>query len=106
MIKHIIMWRLRDSAEGFSKAENAQRMKQQLEELARRIPQIKSLEVGINLNTTQDAFDIVLYSEFENRDDLETYQNHPAHLAFREFISEIRTEKRLVDYETEATRSD
>jgi hypothetical protein len=23
MIKHIIMWRLRDSAEGFSKAENA-----------------------------------------------------------------------------------
>lgn len=24
MVKHIIMWRLRDSAEGFSKAENAQ----------------------------------------------------------------------------------
>jgi hypothetical protein len=33
MVKHIIMWRLRDSAEGFSKAKNAQRMKQQLEEL-------------------------------------------------------------------------
>jgi quinol monooxygenase YgiN len=106
MVKHIIMWRLKDSAEGFSKAENAQRVKQQLEELARRIPQIKYLEVGININPSQDAFDVVLYSEFENRDDLETYQNHPAHLAFKEFISEIRTEKRLVDYEAEATRSD
>jgi quinol monooxygenase YgiN len=106
MVKHIIMWRLRDSAEGFSKAENAQRMKQQLEELGRRIREIKYLEVGININITQDAFDVVLYSEFENQDDLETYQNHPAHLAFKEFISEIRTEKRVVDYEVETTRSD
>jgi quinol monooxygenase YgiN len=106
MVKHIIMWRLRDSAEGFSKAENAQRVKQQLEELGRRIQEIKYLEVGINVNTSQDAFDVVLYSEFENRDDLETYQTHPAHLAFKEFVGEIRTEKRLVDYEAEATRSD
>jgi quinol monooxygenase YgiN len=99
MIKHIIMWRLRDSAEGFSKAENAQRVKQQLEELGRRIQEIKHLEVGININTTQDAFDVVLYSEFENRDDLDRYQNHPARLAFKEFIGEIRSEKRIVDYE-------
>ena len=106
MVKHIIMWRLRDSAEGFSKAENAQRIKQQLEELGRRIREIKYLEIGININTSQDAFDVVLYSEFENQDDLETYQNHPAHLAFKEFVGEIRTEKRLVDYEAEATRSD
>ena len=34
MVKHIIMWKLYDFAEGFSKEENAQRMKQQLEELA------------------------------------------------------------------------
>jgi quinol monooxygenase YgiN len=99
MVKHIIMWRLRDSAEGFSKTENAQRMKQQLERLGQRIREIKYLEVGININTSQDAFDVVLYSEFENRDDLETYQNHPAHLAFKEFIGEIRSEKRIVDYE-------
>jgi len=99
MIKHIIMWKLRESAEGYSKAENAQRMKQQIEAMGDRIPEIKCLEVGINVTASPDAFDIVLYSEFENRDDLQTYQDHPAHLAFKEFIGEIRIEKRVVDYE-------
>jgi quinol monooxygenase YgiN len=101
LIKHVIMWRLWDSAQGFTKAENAQRMKQQLEGLERSIPEIRHLEVGININTSADAFDIVLYSEFENRDDLETYQNHPAHLEFKTFIDEMRAEKRVVDYESD-----
>ena len=99
MIKHIIMWKLRDSAEGYSKAENAQRMKQQIEAMGQRIPEIKYLEVGINISPSPDAFDIVLYSEFESEDGLKTYQDHPAHLAFKEFIGEIRIEKRVVDYE-------
>ena len=98
MVKHIIMWKLYDFAEGFSKAENAQRMKQQLEELGRRIQEIQCLEVGINVNNSPDAFDVVLYSEFESLQDLQTYQNHQAHLEFKEFVSGIRSEKRVVDY--------
>ena len=99
MIKHIIMWKLRDFAEGHTKAENAHRMKQRIEELGQRVQEIKCFEVGININPSPDAFDIVLYSEFETRDNLETYQNHPAHLEFKEFIGEIRSEKKVVDYE-------
>ena len=99
MIKHIIMWRLYDHAEGFSKAENAQRMKQQLEELKRKIPQIRYLETGINISDSPDAYDVVMYSEFDSQDDLKAYQNHPAHLAFKEFVDGIRSKKRLVDYE-------
>jgi hypothetical protein len=99
MIKHIIMWRLYDHAEGFRKAENAQRMKQQLEELKRQVPQIRYLEVGINISDSQDAYDIVMYSEFESQHDLKTYQDHAAHLAFKEFVDGIRSKKRVVDYE-------
>ena len=98
MVKHIIMWKLYDFAEGFSKTENAQRMKHRLQELERRIPEIQHLEVGINVNNSPDAFDIVLYSEFRNLQDLQTYQNHPAHLEFKEFVSGIRSHKRVVDY--------
>ena len=98
MVKHIIMWKLYDFAEGFSKAENAQRMKQRLEELGRRIPQIQYLEVGINVNNSPDAFDVVMYSEFESLQDLQAYQDHPAHLEFKGFVSGIRSEKRVVDY--------
>ena len=99
MIKHIIMWKLRDFAEGYTRAENAHRMKHQIEEMGQRVQEFKYFEVGININPSPDAFDIVLYSEFETRDDLETYQNHPAHLEFKKFIGEIRSEKKVVDYE-------
>ena len=99
MVKHIIMWKLKDSAGGFSKDENAQKIKWRLEELLQRIQEIKYLEAGININDLPHAFDIVLYSEFENRDDLETYQSHPAHQEFKEFIGQLRLDRRVVDYE-------
>jgi quinol monooxygenase YgiN len=99
MIKHIVMWKLYDSAEGFSKAENAQRMKRALEELKTKIAQIRYLEVGINISNAEDALDVVLYSKFDSRDDLKAYQDHPAHLAFKEFVNDIRSHKRVVDYE-------
>ncbi len=99
MVKHIVMWKLYDSAEGFTKAENARRMKQELEKLKAGIPAIQYLEAGINVNDSEDAFDVVLYAEFESREALATYQRHPEHVRFKEFIDGIRSEKRVVDYE-------
>ena len=99
MVKHIVMWRLKESAEGFTKAENAKRMKNWLEDLKLFIPEIMEMEVGINFNPSQAAFDIVLYSEFENKKALEIYQNHPEHIKFKNNINNIRTERTVVDYE-------
>ena len=45
MIKHIVMFRLKDSAEGHSKAENARKLKILLESLKEKIPVVKCLEV-------------------------------------------------------------
>jgi hypothetical protein len=39
MIKHIVMWRLKEFAEGAAKAENALRMKEILETLPVKIPE-------------------------------------------------------------------
>lgn len=49
MLKHIVMWRLADSAEGRTKAENARWMKEHLEALVGVVPQLLSAEVGINV---------------------------------------------------------
>lgn len=99
MIKHIVIWRLHNFAEGMNKNENALRMKQWLEELKSAIPEIKNLEVGINFNDSDDAYDIVLYSEFKDKASLENYQNHPAHVQFKEKIKNIRSKKKVVDFE-------
>lgn len=37
MIKHIVMWKLKDEAEGNSKAENAQIIKNSLEDLKEKL---------------------------------------------------------------------
>lgn len=99
MIRHIVMWTLKDSAGGRSREENGRRMKERLEDLPARIDTIRALEVGMNFNDSEDAADIVLYSEFDSREALETYQAHPAHIEVREFIRSVRKEHRVVDYE-------
>ena len=100
MVKHIVMWNLKESAEGRNKQENLQEMKARLEGLKDKIAEIKFLEVGLNFNETGDAFDIVLYTEFENRESLDAYQNHPEHIRVRDFVRSVRLERKVVDYET------
>ena len=51
MIRHIVIWNLKESACGNSRSENARLLKQKLEALAGRIPGLERIEVGININT-------------------------------------------------------
>lgn len=99
MIKHIVMFRLKDSAEGHSKAENARKLKILLEALKEKIPVVKCLEVGINVGKSASASDIVLYSEFDDMQALEVYREHPEHKKAVDFITKVCSEKRVIDYE-------
>lgn len=99
MIKHVIMWKLHDNAEGMNKGENALRMKEKLHTLKDKIPEMKNLEVGINICESPDAYDIVACSEFISIDDLKVYQKHEEHQNFIKSINGIRETKKVVDYE-------
>ncbi|QMU56433.1 MAG: Dabb family protein [Candidatus Mycalebacterium zealandia] len=93
MLKHIVMWRLKDAE------KNAPVLKKMLEGLAEKIPQIVKIEAGVNFNPSENSADVVLYSEFENSDALAAYQKHPDHLKVAEFLKEKATDRRVVDYE-------
>lgn len=99
LIKHIVMWKLKEFAEGKSKSENARILKMRLESLRNSIVQIRFIEVGININPLEDSCDVVLYSEFDNIGDLLLYQNHPDHMKISEFVSKVRDERVVTDYE-------
>jgi len=100
LIKHIVMWKLKEFAEGKSKLENAQIIKSDLEALKDKIEQIKYIEVGININESEQAYDVVLYSEFNSMEDLNTYQNHPEHVKVAEFVGKVREARVVTDYDT------
>jgi len=100
MIKHIVCFRLADVAEGKSKAENAQIIKEGLENLINLIPQLRKIEVGINHPATPESnFDIMLYSEFDTIEDLNIYQEHPEHKKVGAYIVKVKTDRVCVDYE-------
>ncbi|NTV01310.1 MAG: Dabb family protein [Chlorobiaceae bacterium] len=99
MVKHIVMWRLKESAHGNTAEVNARLIKEKLEGLRSRISGLVSIEVGIDFSRTGSSADVVLYSEFVDRNALEGYQSHPEHEAMKPFIGDAASERRLVDYE-------
>jgi hypothetical protein len=99
MIKHIVLWKLKEHSEGKPKAENAVMLKRELELMTSRIKEIRKLEVGINFNSGQDAYDLALFSEFATKQDLETYQNHPEHQRVVAILRRLRETRVVADYE-------
>jgi hypothetical protein len=100
MIKHIVFWRLKDSAHGNDKATNARLIKEKLEALQGRIPGLLKVEVGLDFVRADTSSDVALYSEMTDRAALDAYQMHPLHKEVGAFIKEAVSERRAVDYET------
>jgi len=98
MLKHIVLFKLKSSAEGASKEENAKKIKAGLEALKGKIPQIRHIEVGINIIPSDAAYDIAIYSEFVDEKDLAIYAKHPEHLKVAEFVGKVRESRVVVDY--------
>ncbi len=100
VIKHIVMLKLKEEANGKAKSENAVILKQELESLKQKIHEILLLEVGINVAEDPDAYDLVLSSEFAGKKELETYIKHPEHAKVAELVASVRQIRIVVDYET------
>lgn len=98
MIKHIVMWKLKDEAHGNNKATNAGLVKEKLEALSGKIDGLLKIEVGIDF-LGGGNFDVVLYSELSSKEALDTYQNHPLHQEVLPFIREAVMDRKAVDYE-------
>lgn len=91
MIKHIVLWRLKNKADAAS-------IKQELESMRGKIPGLVSLEVGLNF-AEGSPVDLGVYSEFKDRAALEEYAEHPVHVPVKKFISARVADRWVFDYE-------
>ena len=102
MIRHVVMWKLKDEAEGSSKDKNAEKMKLILEGLKINIDEIKNVEVGINISEDDEEsgsnFDVVLISDFESELDYTMYTRNEHHKKAIKFIDSVIEERYFVDY--------
>lgn len=99
MIKHIVMWKLKDHAEGADRAANAIEMKRRLDACAALVPGILAFDVSIAQPGLESTCDVVLYSVFEDRAALAAYAAHPTHQALVPFFKAVRDARECMDYE-------
>ncbi len=100
MMKHIVMFKFQAEANGKTAMENAAAAKEKAEQLPAQIPQLKKLEVRLNSPSADPTnYEFALICDFETIDDLNTYQVHPAHVAFGQFIKPLREARACIDYE-------
>ena len=95
MIKHIVMFKLKDR-----NRENIEKIVDALKTLEGNIDVLRSTEIGINFTESERSYDIVLTTEFDDRNALNAYGPHPNHLPVVETVRSLCSGSVVVDYET------
>ena len=99
MVKHVILWQLKDELTDAQKAAAKAEIKNGLEGLAGKVPGLVEIKVNINGLPTSNA-DVMLDSTLESFDALKAYAVHPAHVAVAEGAVKPNTKLRVcLDYE-------
>ncbi len=98
MVKHVILWQLKDELSDADKAKAAQDIKKGLEDLKGVIPGLVDIKVGTGPLATSSA-DIFLDSTFEDADALAVYATHPAHVRVKDEFSANVKSRICMDFE-------
>lgn len=98
MVKHIVLFKLREDVPAEQRLEAMRSFKAAIEALPERISCIRKVEVGLNVNPSE-AWNIALYSEFDSLDDVKRYAVHPDHVAAGKLLAEVKESRACVDYE-------
>lgn len=80
MVKHVILWTLKDELSASEKEDIKKGIKEGLEGLAGKIPGMIDIKVNIN-GLASSTVDLMLDSTFESEEALKGYSIHPEHVA-------------------------
>lgn len=98
MVKHIVLFKLKEELPATEKQAVMNQFKEAIEALPAKISVIRKIEVGFNVNPAE-AWDIALYSEFDSLEDVKTYAVHPDHVAAGKLLVDVKLNRACVDYE-------
>ena len=96
MLTHIVLFKFKADV-----PDAVIQVTEKLLTLPPQIPEIKTYDIGKNSIKSERNYDLALYSQFSNVEDLQTYQQHPEHLKVLDFITTVVESVAVVDYESE-----
>ena len=92
MVKHIVLYTLK---EGVDKEEAVKLIASVLEPLVGKIPGLLKMEI----RRAYEGMDYALYSEFESKEAVVAYREHPLHLEAKEHFWHMLGSRVAADYE-------
>lgn len=95
MVKHIVTFKLSGTPD--ERLDVARRFRDALLALPAQIECLRSMEVGINENPTED-WDVVLTAIVPDMASVNIYSNHPAHVAAASILIGHKVARACVDY--------
>lgn len=99
MVRHIVMFKLKEFASPAEKQAKLDEIKTRLEALIYKIDVLRKIEVKFNCNP-EESWDLILITELDSLADVSTYANHPEHVAVAKgIIGPVKADRACVDYE-------
>lgn len=100
MVKHIILWKLREDLSDAEKTEVKRGIKEGLEGLVGQVPGLLEVKVQIDGRLASSNCDVMLDSTLATPEDLAGYAKHPAHVAVADGkVRPYTCQRTCLDYE-------
>ena len=96
MLIHIVCWKYKPDVPEIRREEHRHRLR----ELSQLVPGVARLNVGADILHLDRSFDTGLVAEFESREALDAYSEHPEHQAVVAIGREIAEKAVSVDFWT------
>ena len=98
MIKHIVLWKFHETADGKSKSENVAEATKRLLAMEGKIPGLLSIECGENITQNEAYWDLALYCVFDTEESLRIYDTHPVHEDVKKYLGRVRDKRVAIDF--------
>lgn len=94
MITHVVMWNVIGD-----KQETAKYLKERIESMRGKVPQIVDLTTGLNIDTKYGDRDFICITRHHTVEDYIAYQEHDYHREVKRAIAEWVSDRASVDFD-------
>lgn len=95
MVRHIVLWKLKDT-ETANAAGHAASLRSRFKALVGVVEGLKAVDVEVNYQAGD--YDLCLVADFTDKEAEAAYQKHPEHLKIKEIVHSIVTARTAFDY--------
>ena len=98
ILKHVVMWRFLDEAEGRTKSENMKFAADNLRALVGVAPTLLALRIGEDELHSPASYDMCLICDFADLEGMLAYRDFPQHRAVSAYIGKVTYARVVSDF--------